>query len=49
MTKVLRRVIKLGSSFAVSFPAEFVKELDNYVWVEKQDDGTIKIAKARVE
>jgi len=47
-SKVLRKLIRLGSSFAVSMPPNFVSELGEYVWLERQEDGSIRLYKAEV-
>lgn len=46
--RVLRRVIRLGSSFAVCIPPEFMQDLDEYVWLEMLKDGSIRIFRAEV-
>lgn len=47
MNKTLRKVIKLGSSKAITIPEPYLASVD-YVWLEK-DDGSIKITPAKVE
>ncbi|MEM4546693.1 MAG: hypothetical protein QW328_08050 [Nitrososphaerota archaeon] len=50
MGEMLRKVLRIGSSLAVTFPAELEKVLGEYCWVEiDQERRRLIIRKAEVK